>query len=62
MFTPAIARRAFVAIPSAEKVEFTRKNGWTFPDRTVIVKSFAVEQDAGRKWVETRFFTKQAGE
>ena len=34
--------------------------GWGFPDKTVIVKSFAIEQEEGnpasRKWIETRLF------
>jgi len=40
--------------------------GWSFPDQTVLVKSFALEKEAGnpasRKWVETRLLTKQQGE
>ena len=43
-----------------------KKNGWDFPDETVLVKSFALETTAGdppaRRWIETRFLTKQAGE
>src|SRR5262249_43138554 len=44
------------------KIEFTRNRGWNFPDLTVLVKSFALETDQGRKWIETRFLTKQDGE
>ena len=58
--------RFLVLPPGAEKIGFTRSNGWNFPDRTVIVKSFAVEEKEGdpasRRWVETRFLTKQTGE
>jgi len=40
--------------------------GWDLPEQTVIVKSFALEMEAGnpasRKWIETRFLTKQDGE
>ncbi|QEL13660.1 PQQ-dependent sugar dehydrogenase [Limnoglobus roseus] len=65
-WSDGLHKERFVAIPSAEQVEFTRKNGWNFPDRTVIVKSFALEREEGnaasRKWVETRFFTKQGTE
>jgi glucose/arabinose dehydrogenase len=48
------------------KLDFTTWRGWNFPDRTVIVKSFALEAEEGkprsRRWIETRFLTKQDGE
>jgi len=48
------------------KIDLAKKNGWDFPDQTVLVKSFALETTAGdpatRRWIETRFLTKQAGE
>jgi glucose/arabinose dehydrogenase len=47
-------------------IDFTTDRGWNFPERTVLVKSFAMETREGdptsRKWVETRLFTKQQGE
>lgn len=40
--------------------------GWDFPERTVLVKSFALEtrpgEVASRKWLETRLLTKTQGE
>jgi glucose/arabinose dehydrogenase/mono/diheme cytochrome c family protein len=48
------------------RIEFSHARGWNFPDRTVLVKSFALEAEAGnprsRQWIETRFLTKQNGE
>jgi uncharacterized repeat protein (TIGR03806 family) len=42
------------------------RRGWDFPDGTVAVKSFALEFEEGnrtsRKWIETRFLTRQGGE
>lgn len=59
-------KERWLALPGTETISFTKNRGWTFPDKTVIVKSFALEQDEGnpasRKWVETRFLTKQEGE
>ena len=53
-------------LPGTEAIDFTATRGWNFPDRTVAVKSFALEREEGnsatRRWVETRFFTKQNGE
>jgi uncharacterized repeat protein (TIGR03806 family) len=55
-----------VMVPPGETIGFTRNRAWNFPDKTVIVKSFAVEETEGdpatRRWVETRFMTKQGGE
>src|SRR4029079_14644102 len=46
-------------------IDLSKKNGWDFPDETVLVKSFALETTAGDekspRWIETRFLTKQAG-
>src|SRR5262249_41661199 len=46
--------------------DFTQNRGWNLPEKTVVVKSFALEMEAGnpasRKWIETRFLTKQDGE
>ncbi len=56
-----------IALPGADsKIEFTTSGSWDFPDETVLVKSFALETVEGdpnsRRWIETRFLTKQQGE
>jgi hypothetical protein len=63
-------KERFIAIPRKEgtdmRIGFTHKGGWNFPDETVLVKSFALETTAGdpasRRWIETRFLTRQQGE
>jgi uncharacterized repeat protein (TIGR03806 family) len=63
-------KERFIAIPAKpggdRRIGYTNKGGWEFPDETVIVKSFALEREAGnpasRHWIETRFFTRQEGE
>ena len=57
----------YMALPGADsQIGFTTQRGWNFPDRTVLVKSFALELEEGnpktRTWIETRFLTKQEGE
>ena len=65
----------FLALPSRrdhagraepEPIDVTDVNGWNFPDGAVLVKSFALEREAGnpatRRWIETRFMLKEAGE
>jgi uncharacterized repeat protein (TIGR03806 family) len=48
------------------KIDLAKKNGWDFPNETVLIKSFALETTPGdpgsRRWIETRFFTKQDNE
>src|SRR5262245_33606296 len=60
-------KERFIALPGADSnIEFTASGGWNFPDRAVLVKSFALDMEEGkprsRRWVETRFLTKQDGE
>jgi uncharacterized repeat protein (TIGR03806 family) len=60
-------KERWIALPGADSViEFTRNRGWNFPDGTVLVKSFALELEEGRpesrRWIETRFLTRQEGE
>ncbi len=48
------------------KIDVSPDRGWNFPERTVIVKSFALQRQAAdpnsRRWIETRLLTKQQGE
>lgn len=60
-------KERWLALPGADsKIDFTTWRGWNFPDETVLVKSFALELEEGnpasRRWIETRFLTKQQGE
>ena len=59
-------KERFIAVPGEEKITFGRGRSWNFPDKTVLVKSFAVELEEGnaasQKWIETRFLTKQGDE
>jgi uncharacterized repeat protein (TIGR03806 family) len=63
-------KERYFAIPESAssdfKIDLSKRNGWDFPDETVLVKSFALEQTEGeessRRWIETRFLTKQDGE
>ena len=65
-WSDGLHKERFLVVPGDEKVEYTPTRGWNVPDRTVAVKSFAIEREEGdpatRRWVETRFFTKQNGE
>ncbi len=44
------------------RIDVTASRGWNLPDRTVLIKSFALDFPQGRRWIETRFLTKQDGE
>ncbi len=51
-------KERYLALPGTEPVDFTPKNGWNFPEGTVLVKTFAL----GRRRVETRLLTRQVGQ
>ena len=60
-------KERWIALPGADSaIDFGTHRGWGFPDKTVIVKSFALELIEGkpetRRWIETRLLTKQDGE
>jgi uncharacterized repeat protein (TIGR03806 family) len=48
------------------RIEFQNENGWTFPNDTVLIKSFALETKVGdpasRRWIETRLMVRQQNE
>ncbi len=52
-------KERFIALPGESQIGFAEGGGWKFPEETVLVKSFALDLEAGnsksRKWVETRF-------
>jgi uncharacterized repeat protein (TIGR03806 family) len=60
-------KERYLALPGADsRIGVSHSRGWSFPDGTVLVKSFALEQQEGnpgsRRWIETRFLTRQEGE
>ncbi len=60
-------KERYLALPGADsQITVTDSRGWEFPDRTVFVKSFALDMEEGnprsRRWIETRFLTRQEGE
>jgi glucose/arabinose dehydrogenase len=59
-------KERWLAIPAGGTIDFTTARGWNCPDQTVIVKSFGLEFEEGnpasRRWIETRFLTKQGTE
>jgi uncharacterized repeat protein (TIGR03806 family) len=62
----------FIALPEFDSegkptfIDYSNTKSWTFPNGTVIVKSFALEMEQGnpqsKQWIETRFMTRQEGE
>ena len=60
-------KERYIAVPDDLKVEFkTGGAGWTFPDRSVLVKTFLLEtvrgDESSRKPIETRLMTRQDNE
>jgi glucose/arabinose dehydrogenase len=63
LWSDGAIKARWLGLPGDAKLEYHRSNTWKFPDQTVIVKSFALELEEGKpqskRWIETRFFTKQ---
>ena len=59
-------KERWLAVPGEAKIIFSEGGGWKFPEETVLVKSFALDLEAGnaksRKWVETRFLLLEQNE
>jgi glucose/arabinose dehydrogenase len=59
-------KQRWLYLPPGGKIDVTNSRGWNFPDLTVVVKSFYLDLEEGnpasRRWIETRFLTKQDGE
>lgn len=59
-------KERFLALPGDAQIVFNEGGGWKFPEETVLVKSFALDLEAGnpksRQWVETRFMLLEQNE
>lgn len=59
-------KQRWLAVPDQEQIEYTSSRGWTFPNGSVLVKSFALEREAGRAdsrhWIETRIMVRHQNE
>ena len=67
LWSDGTGKARFIAIPGENpKIDFTTNRAWGFPNGTVLVKSFSLEQTDGdaksSRWVETRLMTKQQNE
>lgn len=65
----ASKERAFFIPAKGEgdrRIEFQNQFGWTFPNETVLIKSFALEtkvdDPSSRRWIETRLMVRQQNE
>jgi len=66
LWSDEAAKERHLAIPHKEgedrRIDLTSSRGWEFPEGTVLVKSFALDGEKGRRWIETRLLTKQDGQ
>lgn len=62
LWSDGAAKERFLALPGSSQIEYTAENGWNCPPGTVLVKTFALETEAGnpasRRRIETRLLTK----
>jgi glucose/arabinose dehydrogenase len=66
LWSDGTAKQRWLGLPGDTKIDYKKNRGWEFPDQTVIVKSFHLDTVEGdptsRRWIETRFLTKQGTE
>ncbi len=66
LWSDGAQKERWLGIPGDKKLKMGGNRGWNLPDETVIVKSFSIETEPGnpasKRWIETRFLTKQKGE
>ena len=66
LWSDGAAKERWLGLPKDGKIDYRKNRGWEFPDQTVIVKSFYLEMEEGkrdsRRWIETRFLTRQGTE
>jgi uncharacterized repeat protein (TIGR03806 family) len=62
LWSDGAEKERYLALPGTSQIEFMPENGWNFPEGTVLVKTFALELEAGnpasRRRIETRLLTK----
>lgn len=66
LWSDGAAKGRFLALPGAAPVDYQQEDGWDFPEKSVIVKNFAValdERDPGgaQKRIETRLLYRRNG-
>jgi hypothetical protein len=66
LWSDGAGKQRWLGLPPDTKIDYRKNRGWEFPDKTVIVKSFHIDTVEGdpksRRWIETRFLTKQGTE
>ncbi len=67
LWSDGAEKSRFLVLPGADsKIDLTAKWAWGLPDQTVLVKSFSLDLEEGnsasKRFIETRFLTKQQGE
>jgi uncharacterized repeat protein (TIGR03806 family) len=65
LWSDGAKKERFLAVPEDGQIQFTESRGWTFPDHSVLVKTFCVdpiEQADNIRRVETRLLVRDQGE
>lgn len=63
LWSDGAAKERFIALPEGATIDYRDRNGWEFPNGTALVKTFAIDTEAGnpktRRRLETRIMLKQ---
>lgn len=60
LYSDGTAKERFFVLPEGGKITYTPTGAWEFPERTTFIKHFFVDDDAGRRILETRFLVKDS--
>ena len=60
LYQDGVKKQRFIALPAGAKIGFDPTGRWTFPDGTIIIKTFF--EDNPRRLLETRLLIFQGGE
>jgi uncharacterized repeat protein (TIGR03806 family) len=66
LWSDGAEKERFLALPGTSQIEYAANRGWNFSDGAVLVKTFALDLEAGnpasRRRIETRLLTRHQGQ
>ncbi len=58
LWSDGSSKDRWFVLPEGGKIGYTEAGPWEFPDRTIFVKNFSLDDDTGSRVIETRFLVK----
>jgi hypothetical protein len=58
LWSDGTVKDRWFVLPEGTKIGYTDSGAWEFPDRTIFIKNFSLDEDRGPRIIETRFLVK----